>query len=246
MSCSRFLTVAAAVLAGLAFQGCSREKTSETKEPPSKKSAPEETPEKFRVEFETTKGSFVVEAVRSWAPHGVDRFYELVTRGFFEDSALYRVLPKFVVQFGINKDPEVSKLWAQLKLRDDPVKESNKRGYLSYAKTVPNSRTTQIFINMADNSRRLDSTGFAPFARVVEGMEVVEKFFDLYGESATLGGSGPDARKIEAMGNEYLKRNFPRLDYIKSAKLVPIDGAGDAEDKSTIPEETRPARRPGS
>ena len=177
-------------------------------------------PDRFHVKFETTKGDIVMEVVRDWAPRGADRFHELIQERFYDGSRFFRVRPKFVVQFGISKDPKVSELWRQLKLPDDPVKQKNLRGYVSYAKDGPGSRTTQIFINLADNSKRLDGTGFAPFARVVEGMDVVDKLYASYGEVQSLGGGGPDPQKIEGMGEEYLARNFSRLDVIKKAEIV--------------------------
>jgi peptidyl-prolyl cis-trans isomerase A (cyclophilin A) len=182
-------------------------------------------PDKFHVKFETTKGDFVMEVVRDWAPRGADRFYELVQEKFYDGSRFFRVRPKFVVQFGISKDPKVSELWRQLKLPDDPVMQKNLRGYVSYAKDGPGSRTTQIFINLADNAQRLDSKGFAPFARVVHGMDVVDKLYASYGEVQSLGGGGPDPQKIEAMGEEYLARNFGRLDVIQKAAVVEFKAA---------------------
>ena len=135
-------------------------------------------------------------------------------------SRFFRVRPGFIVQFGISKSPKMSELWRQLKLPDDPVKQHNRRGYVSYAMAGPGSRTTQIFINLADNSQRLDGSGFAPFARVVEGMDVVDKLYASYGEVQALGGGGPDSQKIEAMGEEYLERSYPRLDKINRATIV--------------------------
>jgi peptidyl-prolyl cis-trans isomerase A (cyclophilin A) len=161
-----------------------------------------------------------VESVRDWAPIGADRFFELVEGHFYDGSRFFRVRPKFVVQFGINKDPKVSELWRQLKLPDDPVKQKNTRGFVSFAKDGPGSRTTQIFINLANNAQQLDARGFAPFARVVEGMDVVDKLYATYGEVQSLGGGGPDPQKIEGLGEEYLERSFPRLDKIMKAAIV--------------------------
>ena len=179
-----------------------------------------QAPDKFYTRFETTKGSFVVEVVREWAPRGADRFYELVTTGYYDGSRFYRVRPKFVVQWGIGPDPKKNELWTQLRMPDDPVKESNKEGYITFAKRGPGTRTTQVFINLADNSKRLDSQGFAPFGRVVEGMDVVRSFYAVYGEVQPLEGSGPDPAKLEVMGDEYAKRSFPRLDQISKASVV--------------------------
>ena len=144
----------------------------------------------------------------------------MVEDKFYDGSRFFRVRPKFVVQFGINKDPKVSELWRQMKMPDDPVKQKNARGFVSYAKDGPGSRTTQIFINLADNAQRLDARGFAPFARVVEGMDVVEKLYASYGEVQSLGGGGPDPQKIEALGEDYLERSYSRLDKISRAAVV--------------------------
>jgi peptidyl-prolyl cis-trans isomerase A (cyclophilin A) len=205
----------------LALAGCSS--TTEAPRKAEEKAAPKrasQAPEKFNVKFETTRGDVVVEVVREWAPRGADRFYELVEDGFFDGSRFFRVRPKFVVQFGINKDPKLSELWRQMKLADDPVKQRNLRGFVSYAMDGPGSRTTQIFINLADNSKRLDRAGFAPFGRIVSGMENVDKLYASYGEMQSLGGAGPDPQKIEQLGEEYLERSYPRLDKIVKATVV--------------------------
>jgi peptidyl-prolyl cis-trans isomerase A (cyclophilin A) len=194
-----------------------------------------ETPAKFYVKFATSKGDFVAETIKEWAPRGADRFYELVTEGFFDGSRFFRVRPGFVVQFGISKDPKLNELWRQLQLPDDPVKQSNKPGYLSFATRGPSTRTTQVFINLRDNSS-LDSKGFAPFGRIVEGMENVEKLYAGYGELPALGGSGPDPAKLESMGDEYAERSFPRLDIINSAKVIDY----------TAKPEPAPAKKPAA
>lgn len=196
--------------------GCSSGTAPSTAE--KKASVEERAPDVFRVRFDTNQGPFVIEARKDWAPRGADRFFELVKAGFYDEARFFRVLPKFVIQFGINKDPKVSELWSQLQIVDDPSKQSNTRGTVTFAKRGPNTRTTQIFINMADNTS-LDGTGFPPFGKVVEGMEVVEKLYPGYGEMSPRG-NGPDPIKIQAMGNEYLLRNFPRLDFIKTAHVV--------------------------
>jgi peptidyl-prolyl cis-trans isomerase A (cyclophilin A) len=216
---TRLFAIALAVgLAGCGSSGHKSDKAASEAGPQPKKA--DRAPDKFHVKFETTKGDFVMEVMREWAPRGADRFYELVYDKFYDGSRFFRVRPKFVVQFGISKDPKVSELWRQLKLPDDPVKQKNLRGYVSYAKDGPGSRTTQIFINLANNSQRLDAKGFAPFARVVEGMDVVDKLYATYGEVQSLGGGGPDPQKIEAMGEEYLARNFSRLDVIKKVEIL--------------------------
>ena len=205
----------------LTLAGCSSPTNTATKV--EEKAAPKkaaQAPEQFHVKFETSKGDIIMEVVRSWAPRGADRFYELVQDGFFDGSRFFRVRPKFVVQFGIHKDPKVSELWRQMKLADDPVSQKNLRGFVSYAKDGPGTRTTQIFVNLADNSKRLDSTGFAPFARVISGMDVVDQLYASYGEMQSLGGAGPDPQKIEMLGEEYLARSYPRLDTIVRASVI--------------------------
>jgi peptidyl-prolyl cis-trans isomerase A (cyclophilin A) len=179
----------------------------------------EEAPETFLAKFETSKGDFVVEVTRAWAPLGADRFYNLVKNGFFDDARFFRVLDGFVAQFGINGDPKVSAVWREATIEDDPVTGSNKRGTLVFATSGKDSRTTQLFINFKDNTR-LDGMGFAPFGRVLEGMDVVGGFYKGYGEGAPQG-KGPAQHRIQAEGNEYLKKDFPDLDYVKKATVVP-------------------------
>ena len=180
--------------------------------------ADETAPKKFQVEFETTRGRILLEVHRDWAPNGADRFYNLVKLGFYEDIAFFRVIDGFMAQFGLHGDPRVTRVWSRRTIPDDPVKESNKRGYVTFAKrNLPNSRTTQLFINLGDNGR-LDRQGFAPFARVVEGMDVVDAIF-VVGEGGPRG-PGPNQRQITTRGNTYLKNRFPKLDYLKSARIV--------------------------
>ena len=179
--------------------------------------AAEPVPDIYRIKFETSKGDFVVEVHRDWAPLGAERFYELTRKKFFDDSRFFRVLRGFVVQFGLNGDPDVNRRWTNLYLVDDPVKQSNRRGTVTYAKSGPNTRTTQVFINLKDNAK-LDSDGFAPFGKVVEGMEVVEQFYGGYRDGPPRD-SGPDQGKIESQGNQYLEQHYPRLDYIKTARF---------------------------
>ena len=175
-------------------------------------------PKTFKVKFTTTKGDFVVDVHRDWAPHGADRFFNLVKAGFFTDVAFFRAIAGFMVQFGISGDPAVSAKWADANLQDDPVKEHNTPGALTFAMAGPNTRTTQMFINFADNSR-LDGMGFAPFARVSKGMDVVNKINTEYGEGAP-GGRGPSQDEAQSKGNPYFKASFPNLDYIKTATIV--------------------------
>ncbi len=178
-----------------------------------------QAPETFRVQFATTKGDFVVEVNRTWAPLGSDRFYNLVTNGFYDDVGLFRVVEGFVVQFGINGDPHVNQVWRSAGIKDDEVKQSNTRGTITFATSGKDSRTTQVFINTKDNAR-LDGMGFAPFGRIVSGIEVVDQFYKAYGEAP----SSAQGR-IQAEGNEFLKKQFPNLDYVKTAKVVPAPAA---------------------
>jgi peptidyl-prolyl cis-trans isomerase A (cyclophilin A) len=171
-----------------------------------------QAPDSFRVAFETTRGNFAVDVLRSWSPRGVDRFYELVNSGYFTDVAFFRVLPGFVAQFGMHGDPAVNRRWSDRRIPDDQVRESNKRGTIVFATAGPNTRGNQFFINFADNTP-LDAQGFSPFGRVVEGMAVVDSIYAGYGEA-------PDQSRVAAEGNAYLKREFPRLDYIKSVRVV--------------------------
>ncbi len=169
-------------------------------------------PAVYRVKFETSKGDFTVEVTRAWAPLGADRFYNLVKDGFYDDARFFRVIQGFMAQFGIHGDPQVSARWRAARIQDDPVKQSNTRGMVTFAMGGPNTRTTQLFINFGDNSR-LDGQGFPPFGRVVQGMDVVDKINSEYGET-------PNQGQIQSQGNAYLTAQFPRLDYIKKATIV--------------------------
>jgi peptidyl-prolyl cis-trans isomerase A (cyclophilin A) len=177
----------------------------------------EKSPEKFNVRFKTTKGDFVFEITRAWSPSGADRFYNLVKIGYWTDIAFFRVVPNFVVQFGIHGNPQISAKWRAANISDDSVTQSNLKGYLTYATAGPNTRTTQLFINLKDNSN-LDSMGFSPVGKVIEGMDVVEKLYSGYGDGVPYG-QGPDQARIQAEGNAYLKSGFPNLDYIIGANL---------------------------
>jgi cyclophilin family peptidyl-prolyl cis-trans isomerase len=179
----------------------------------------ERAPDTFRVKFETTKGVFVVEARRDWAPRGADRFYNLVRAGFFDDSRFFRVRAGFVAQFGIAGDPAVAAVWRNQTIPDDPPRQSNTRGTVSYAMTGPGARTTQLFVNLGDNSR-LDREGFAPVGRVVEGMEVVDSLYAGYGEDAGGGMRGGRQGLIFAGGNAYLDREYPKLDRLLRASVL--------------------------
>lgn len=174
---------------------------------------PEKAPDVFKVRFECSNGNFTIECYKEWAPIGVEHFYELLKVRFYDGARFFRVLPGFVVQFGIAGDPQLNMKYGERTIKDDPVKKSNLKGTLTFAKTsLPNSRSTQLFINLADNSR-LDSMGFAPFARVIEGMEVVERINPKHREV-------PDQMMIRLQGNAYLEQMFPDLDYIKRAYFI--------------------------
>jgi cyclophilin family peptidyl-prolyl cis-trans isomerase len=176
-------------------------------------------PEVFRVRFETSQGPFVVEARREWAPQGVDRFFGLVSTRFFDDSRFFRVVAGFVAQFGLPGDPAVSKAWKQRTIPDDPVRQSNTRGTVAFAMTGPGTRSSQLFISLADNSR-LDAQGFAPIGRVTSGLEVVDRLYSGYGEGAGGGMRGGKQGKILAGGNAWLDKEFPRLDHLTRARIL--------------------------
>ncbi len=180
---------------------------------------PEKPPEVYQVKFETTKGDFVIEVHRDWAPRGADHFFHLVTNHFYDGVRFHRVIRRFIVQWGINGNPEIQSLYGDMKIRDDERKQSNKRGFVSFAKRGPNSRTTQVFINLSDNPE-LDKDGFVPFGQVVQGMDVVEDLWSSYGEVAPRG-AGPDPTKAMIEGNDYFAREFPRLDSIVRATVLP-------------------------
>jgi len=172
-------------------------------------------PPVFLVKLNTTKGPIVIRVTTAWASNGATRFYNLVRAGFYNDAAFFRVLPGFMAQFGISARPEVSRVWAERTMLDDRVVQSNKRGMVTYAKTgLPNSRSTQLFINYGNNSR-LDADGFAPFGEVIEGMEVADQIYSGYGEQ-------PDQTAITNQGKAYLDRQFPRLDRIITAVIEPL------------------------
>jgi peptidyl-prolyl cis-trans isomerase A (cyclophilin A) len=179
----------------------------------------EQAPPVYKVDFDTTKGPFVVEVHRDWAPNGADRFYNLVKNGFFDDDRFFRVVEGFMVQFGINGDPKVSAVWREARIKDDPVRISNKRTFVTFATAGPNTRTTQVFISFGNNSN-LDTQGFAPFGQVVSGMKVVDSLYSGYGEGAPQG-LGPEQGKLQSEGNAYLARGFGKLDYIKKATIEP-------------------------
>ena len=173
----------------------------------------EQAPDEFAVRLETSVGSVVIQVTRDWSPRGADRFYNLVRNGFYDGQRFFRVMPGFVVQWGLSGNPELDAVWRQANILDDPVKQSNTRGRITYAKTnQPNTRTTQLFINLGDNSR-LDGQNFAPFGEIVEGMEIVDQINAEYGQQ-------PNQGQIAGRGNAYLKENFPNLDYIVKAEII--------------------------
>lgn len=172
----------------------------------------EKAPETFDAEFTTTKGNFTVHVTRAWAPLGADRFYNLVKASYFTGAAFFRVVPNFIVQFGLSADPAVNSVWRSSNFKDDPVTQSNKPGYITFATAGPNTRTTQLFINFGNNSF-LDGQGFSPFGQVTKGMDVVQKLHSGYGER-------PDQGAITTQGKAYTEKNFPNLDTIQSAAIL--------------------------
>ena len=185
---------------------------------PSSPEVNQTAPDEFMVIFETSRGEISIEVRRAWSPNGVDRFYNLVVNGYYDECRFFRVVAGFMAQIGMHGDPQIGKLWGDANIPDDPVVESNTRGMVTFAKSqAPNSRSTQIFFNYRDNSG-LDNDGFSPFGKVVEGMDVVEALYAGYGDAAP-GGSGPTQGQIRSGGNAYLKAEFPKLDYVKKARI---------------------------
>ncbi len=209
------LALAAALAAGLALPAVPALAQTHSLFNPATLTEP--APASYKAKFVTSKGAFVIEVTRAWAPRGADRFYNLVKNGFFDNARFFRVISGFMVQFGINGDPAVSAKWQNANIPDDTVRQSNKRGTISFATAGPNTRTTQVFINFADNTN-LDGMGFSPFGKVVSGMNVVDALYAGYGEGAP-NGSGPDQGRLQAQGNAYLMRAFPRMDYVKKATI---------------------------
>ena len=180
---------------------------------PAGKALNEQAPDEFSVRLETSAGPVVIQVTREWAPRGADRFYNLVRNGFYDEQRFFRVVPGFVVQWGLSGNPELNQVWHRAHILDDPVKQINERGRITYAKSnQPNTRTTQLFINSGDNAN-LDDMGFAPFGEVVEGMEVVDAINAEYGQQ-------PSQGQVAGRGNAYLEENFPNLDYIVKAEII--------------------------
>jgi peptidyl-prolyl cis-trans isomerase A (cyclophilin A) len=208
-----FASLAAAVLAAAGVSGqVDLAKAAKLRNPAALN---EKAPERFKAQFDTSKGTFVIDVHREWAPLGADRFYNLVKNGYYDDVRFFRVIPGFMAQFGMHGNPAVQKAWSapSARLQDDPVKQGSKRGYVVFAHAGANTRTTQLFINYKDNSASLDRQGFAAFGEVISGMDVVDKIHSGYGER-------PEQGRITAEGNAYLNKAFPQLDYIKSATIV--------------------------
>lgn len=180
----------------------------------------EKAPDLYRARFVTSRGEFVIEVHRDWAPIGADRFYNLVKAGYYNDTRFFRVVRGFMAQIGIHGKPELNAIWRDQRIQDDPVKKSNMRGFVSFATAGPATRTTQFFINYSDANSRLDAMGFAPFGQVTSGMDVVDALYAEYGEGAPQG-RGPNQGRIQAEGNAYLMRDFPQLDYVKEASILP-------------------------
>jgi peptidyl-prolyl cis-trans isomerase A (cyclophilin A) len=212
-----------ALLLLLALAGCRTDADRYAVPPDSALLDPENTafmtaaPDTFNARFETSQGEFVIEVISEWAPNGADRFYNLVRNGFYDGVRFFRAIDGFMVQFGLHGDPAVTEVWAGERIMDDPVRASNTRGHVSFAMAGPDTRTTQIFINLGDNAQ-LDAMGFAPIGRVIEGMDVVDRLYTGYGEGAPRG-RGPDQARVRAEGNVYLTNEFPELDHVERATV---------------------------
>jgi peptidyl-prolyl cis-trans isomerase A (cyclophilin A) len=204
------IALACAVLAGCSSPEPAKKEAAVAKNEPA--------PDVFHVNLDTSKGPVTIEVHRDWAPIGADHFYSLVKTGFYNDARFFRVVRNFVVQFGVSGDPQTNRLWSTVSLPDDPVTQHNTRGTITYATRGPNTRTTQVFINLKDNRAALDHSGFAPFGKVTTGMEAVDNFYNSYGDMPPRG-QGPDPSQIQLQGNVYLESRFPRLDYIKKATV---------------------------
>lgn len=211
----RIATAILSAAACLALIGCSPSDEKKKAEAPAAK---EPVPEVFHVKLDTSKGPVDIEVHRDWAPLGADHFFQLVKSGFYDNARFFRVVRGFVVQFGINGDPSTNAMWANASLPDDPVKEHNVTGTVTFASRGTNTRSTQLFINLADNRKSLDGQGFAPIGKVVDGMPAVLDLYGFYGDMQPMG-QGPDPQRIQQQGNDYLESHFPRLDFIKKATV---------------------------
>ena len=210
---------AACVAACMMLAGCSSDDNKKAGAPAAK-AVKEPVPDVFHVKLDTSKGMVDIEVHRDWAPVGADHLFQLVKSGFYDGAKFYRVVRGFVVQFGINGDPQTNAMWANATLPDDPVKEHNVTGTVTYATRGANTRSTQLFINLSDNRQNLDGQGFAPIGKVVDGMPVVLDLYSSYGDIPPRG-QGPDPMRMEQQGNGYLESHFPRLDFIKKATVAP-------------------------
>jgi peptidyl-prolyl cis-trans isomerase A (cyclophilin A) len=204
------VSVCALVSLALLGSGCGSKKTAEMKQGPAQ----------YKVRLQTTKGDIVILVHRDWSPLGADHFHELTNMGFYNGNYFFRAIKNFVVQWGMNGDPKTNKDWSEITIKDDPPKVSNKIGTVVFAMAGPNSRTTQVFVNLGDNSATLDSQGFTPFGEIIQGMENVFNIYTGYGDGPP-NGSGPSQESIGFDGNPYLEEHFPKLDYIKTAKVIP-------------------------
>ena len=180
----------------------------------------EKAPDLFKAKFSTSKGDLIIEVHRDWAPNGADRFFNLVKQGFYNETRFFRVIKGFMAQIGISGSPALNTVWREARIKDDPVKQSNKRGYVSFATAGVDTRTTQFFVNYSDMNARLDTMGFAPFGQVVSGMDVVDALNGEFGEGPPMG-QGPNQARIQSEGNTYLAATFPSLDFVKTTTIVP-------------------------
>lgn len=206
----RLFAVGALACAAVFMPACGGKKSAEMKAGPAQ----------YKVRMQTTKGDIVILVHREWSPLGADHFYELTNMGFYNGDYFFRAIKNFVVQWGMNGDPNTNKTWSEITIKDDPPRVSNKIGTVVFASAGPNSRTTQVFINLGDNSTTLDAQGFTPFGEVIQGMENVFNLYAGYGDGPP-GGTGPSQENISINGNPYLEEHFPKLDYIKTAKIIP-------------------------
>jgi peptidyl-prolyl cis-trans isomerase A (cyclophilin A) len=212
------LSIFAAFLCLMLIVGCADKPPKELAEP-NDEALKAPSPDIYKIKFETNEGDIILEVHREWSPNGADRLYHLVNYHFFDGVRFFRVVKRFMAQFGYHGDPKIGNVWKEKTFPDDPVQESNLRGYLTFAKSAaPNSRSTNLFINYKDNSF-LDNQGFSPLGKVIQGMEVVDKLYGGYGDAAPRG-KGPSQAKIMQEGNAYLNKDFPEMDYIKKARVI--------------------------
>jgi peptidyl-prolyl cis-trans isomerase A (cyclophilin A) len=202
----------------------------------------DKAPDTYQVKFDTTRGQFTITVTRAWAPLGADRFYTLIKHHYFDNARFFRVLPNFVVQFGLSAEPAVNAAWEKATIKDDPRNQSNKPGTLVFATAGPNTRTTQLFINLKDNGSNLDSQGFTPFGQVDgDGMKVVEMLYDQYGENA-----GMDQENISKGGEKFIATHWPKLDTIKSATVVGPAATTPAKPAAKPATAAKPAAKPAT